>query len=98
MTLSTHVLDLAAGRPAAGVAVALLAADGSTVAAGTTGADGRLGFEGELQTGDYTLRFELEPLTELFGAVSLRVRLHEQRHYHLPLLVSPFGLSTYRGS
>jgi 5-hydroxyisourate hydrolase len=97
MTLSTHVLDLAAGGPAAGVAVALLAADGTTVAAGKTGADGRLNFEGDLPAGDYTLRFELEPLTELFDAVSLGVRLREQRHYHLPLLVSPFGLSSYRG-
>jgi 5-hydroxyisourate hydrolase len=98
MTLSTHVLDLAAGGPAAGVAVALLAADGTTVAAGKTGADGRLNFEGDLPAGDYTLRFELEPLTELFDAVSLGVRLRDQRHYHLPLLISPFGLSSYRGS
>ena len=98
MTLSTHVLDLAAGRPAVGVAVALLAVDGTTVAAGTTDADGRLNFEGDLPTGDYTLRFELESVTELFDSVSLGVRLRDERHYHLPLLVSPFGLSSYRGS
>jgi 5-hydroxyisourate hydrolase len=98
MTLSTHVLDLAGGRPAAGVVVTLLALDGTTMATGTTGADGRLNFEGDLPTGDYTLRFELNPLTELFDSVSLGVRLRDQRHHHLPLLVSPFGLSAYRGS
>ena len=98
MTLSTHVLDLAAGGPAAGVVVTLLGVDGPSVAAGTTGADGRLQFETELPAGDYTLRFELGAVTELFDSVSLGVRLRDQRHYHLPLLVSPFGLSAYRGT
>jgi 5-hydroxyisourate hydrolase len=98
MTLSTHVLDLAAGRPAAGVAVMLLGPDGASVGAGETDADGRLHFEGEFPPGDYTLRFELESVTELYDSLSLEVRLREQRHYHLPVLVSPFGLSTYRGS
>ena len=92
------MLDLAAGGPAAGVAVKLLGADGLGVGAGQTDADGRLEFEGDFPPGDYTLRFELETVTRLYRSLSLEVRLDEQRHHHLPVLVSPFGLSAYRGS
>jgi len=98
MTLSTHVLDLAAGRPAAGVGVLLLSPDGENVGAGETDQDGRFRFEGDFEPGDYTLRFELEGITQLYESISLQARLREARHYHLPVLVSPFGLSTYRGS
>jgi len=98
MTLSTHVLDLAAGRPAAGVALSLLGPGGESVGAGETDQDGRFRFEGDFEPGDYTLRFELPGITELYGSLSLQARLREARHYHLPVLVSPFGLSTYRGS
>jgi 5-hydroxyisourate hydrolase-like protein (transthyretin family) len=98
MTLSTHVLDLAAGRPAAGVAVLLLDFEGDSVGAGETDQDGRLHFEGDFEPGQYTLRFELEGVSQLYESLSLQVQLREGRHYHLPVLVSPFGLSTYRGS
>ncbi|TMF85010.1 MAG: hydroxyisourate hydrolase [Chloroflexi bacterium] len=98
MTLSTHVLDLGAGRPAAGVAALLLGPDGESVGSGQTDGDGRLRFEGEFDPGDYTLRIQLEGLTQLYDSLSLQVRLREPRHYHLPVLVSPFGLTTYRGS
>lgn len=96
VTVSTHVLDTAAGLPAAGVAVRL---EGPGVERSlSTDADGRGRFEGELPTGTYRLTFEPGAHSPLFASVSLEVRLDEARHYHLPLLVSPYGLSTYRGS
>ena len=98
MTLSTHVLDLAGGRPAAGVALLLLGPDGESVGAGQTDPEGRFRFEGDFEPGDYTLRFELGGVTRLYESLSLQVRLREARHYHLPVLVSPFGLATYQGS
>ncbi len=98
MTLSTHVLDLASGRPAAGVAVLLLDPQGESVGADETDQDGRLRFEGDFEPGQYTLRFELAGVTQLYESLSLQVRLREGRHYHLPVLVSAFGLTTYRGS
>jgi len=93
-TVSTHVLHLGTGRPAAGIAVRLEPGD----LRGETGADGRLRFDCEVETGTYTLRFELACTSELYASVALEVRLDEPRHYHLPLLVSPFGLSAYRGT
>ena len=97
VTVSTHVLDLGAGRPASGVRVELSAAGGGEpVASGETGADGRLRFEGEFAPGEYTLEFQVGGAVH--RALTLRVSLDEERHYHLPLLVSPYGLSTYLGS
>jgi len=98
VTVSTHLLDLSAGGPAAGVAAELLDRTGRRVASGATDADGRLRFAGEFEPGAYTLRLELAPVSHLYRAVSLEVRLDEARHYHLPVLLSPFGLTTYRGS
>ncbi len=93
-TVSTHVLNLGSGLPAAGIRVTL--EPGGQV--GETGADGRLRFEAELELGDYTLRFELGDAGRLHRAVAFDVHLDEARHYHLPLLVSPFGVTAYRGS
>jgi len=93
-TVSTHVLHLGTGRPVAGIAVRLEPGD----LRGVTGGDGRLRFDGEIETGTYTLRFDLAGTSELYGSVALEVRLDEPRHYHLPLLVLPFGLSAYRGT
>lgn len=94
------MLDVAGGAPVEGVRVSL-ERDGSAAASGATGPDGRLRLEAELQPGLYTLRFDLrgrqsEP--HLFDQVAFLVRLDEQRHYHVPLLISPFGASAYRGS
>lgn len=94
------MLDVAAGAPVDGVRVAL-ESDGSTVASGLTGADGRLRLEEQLEPGLYTLRFDLTghlAAPHLFDQVAFLVRLEEQRHYHVPLLISPFGASSYRGS
>ena len=93
-TVSTHVLHLGTGQPAAGIQVRL-EPGGLT---GETDAEGRLRFEPELATGTYTLHFDLTAASELYRSVAFEVRLDEPRHYHLPLLVSPYGVSAYRGT
>ena len=93
-SLSTHVLDTAAGRPAPGVAVELLR-DGATVVSTETDADGRARVADDLPPGTYRLVFH--PPSPFFTRVELQVELAEG-HYHVPLLVSPFGCASYRGS
>lgn len=96
-TLSTHVLDTAAGRPASGVAVTLETRDGQRLAEGVTDADGRIApLGGELALGDYLLRFAVEGA--FFPEVIVVFTVADERHHHVPLLLSPFGYSTYRGS
>ncbi|HET9649729.1 MAG TPA: hydroxyisourate hydrolase [Microlunatus sp.] len=105
--VTTHVLDATAGRPAAGIAVTLTAADGAPVATGVTDADGRIADLGpdrltpgayriDFGTGDYFAGLGQEtfyPQVSIVFSVSA-----DQRHYHVPLLLSPFAYSTYRGS
>ncbi|MGZ4352260.1 MAG: hydroxyisourate hydrolase [Gaiellaceae bacterium] len=93
-TVSTHVLDTAAGRPAQGVRVELWAAD-ALVASGETDADGRIVDFADAPAGSYRLVFF--PPSPFFRRVELEVELGEG-HYHVPLLVSPYGCATYRGS
>jgi len=93
-SLSTHVLDTAAGRPAAGVSVELRLGD-DVVAAAETDADGRARLADGLEPGAYVLAFT--PPSPFFRRVELTVEL-ENGHYHVPLLVSPYGCATYRGS
>ena len=93
-SLSTHVLDTAAGRPATGVHVELLR-DSTTVAAGETDGGGRLRLADELAPGTYALVFL--PPSPFFTRVELQLVLGDG-HYHVPLLVSPYGCATYRGS
>lgn len=93
-TISTHVLDTAAGRPAAGVRVELWT-NGALVASGVTDADGRIAGLADTPAGTYRLVFY--PPSPFFRRVELEVELGEG-HYHLPLLVSPYGCATYRGS
>lgn len=106
-TLSTHVLDTSAGRPAEGVLVELRSADGSLVGEGRTDADGRVGSIGpdRLDAGDYTLRFDTAAYFAAAGTegfypeVTIAFRVADAgQHYHVPLLLNPFGYSTYRGS
>ena len=101
--ITTHVLDAALGHPAAGVPVALFA-NGELVAEGTTDADGRIADLGPdlLPTGGYTLVFDT---AKYFGArptfyprVIIDFAISSPEHYHVPLLLSPFAYSTYRGS
>jgi hydroxyisourate hydrolase len=109
-TISTHVLDLASGRPAPDVSVALfrLADDGTPELLGEHGtdADGRIRdlLDGaDLVAGDYQLAFDVGGYADdpdaffQSAAVALRI-LDASRSYHVPLLLSPYGLSTYRGS
>ena len=93
-SLSTHVLDTSAGRPAVGVSVELTGRDG-TVASAQTDSDGRALLADDLPAGTYRLVFH--PPSPFFTRVELQVELAEG-HYHVPLLVSPYGCATYRGS
>jgi 5-hydroxyisourate hydrolase len=102
-TLSTHVLDTAAGRPAAGVAVRLESRDGDVLDRGVTDDDGRVGSLGrELGLGGYVLRFDTGAYwssgSGFFPEVVIVFTIADDRHHHVPLLLSPYGYSTYRGS
>jgi 5-hydroxyisourate hydrolase len=95
VSVSTHVLDTATGRPAEGVRVELCCAR-EVVAAGETGADGRIGeLAADLEPGRYEIVFW--PPSPYFTRVELEVELGSG-HHHVPLLVSPYGCATYRGS
>ena len=101
MSLSTHVLDTARGVPAAGVAIELRRG-GELLAAVTTGADGRARLAEELEAGEHELTFAVG---DYFGErafldrVPVRFTVADPgAHYHVPLLVSPWSYSTYRGS
>ena len=108
--ITTHVLDAGTGRPAADVAVELHARDGaawSPIAAERTDADGRISRLGpdELPPGEYRLRFDTgayfaaQSVTAFFPQVTVMFEVADGRaHHHVPLLVSPFGYTTYRGS
>jgi 5-hydroxyisourate hydrolase len=105
--VTTHVLDAALGTPAAGIDVLLMDAGGVTIATGITDADGRVSDLGpaQLSVGDYRLVFDTG---DYFAAMATRsfypmvtidfTVADALSHYHVPLLLSPFAYSTYRGS
>jgi len=104
-SLSTHVLDATTGAPAAGVAVVLTGADGAELARARTDADGRARLPTELAPGVFRLAFA----TGEFFAAAQRESFYpevvvsftataDREHLHVPLLLSPFAYSTYRGS
>jgi 5-hydroxyisourate hydrolase len=94
-SLSTHVLDTGAGRPARGVQVELYAGDELVSRAATDG-EGRIAdLASGLEPGDYRLVFH--PPSQYFRRVSLDVALADG-HHHVPLLVSPYSCASYRGS
>ena len=79
------------------VPVTLLDADGASLAEGVTDGDGRVGsLGGELATGTYGLRFAVDGPFYPEVVISFSIRADE--HHHVPLLLSPYGYSTYRGS
>ena len=92
--ISTHVLDTARGEPAAGVRVELYSG-GELVASRETDNDGRIRELADVEPGVYRLVFH--PRSPFFRRVELELELGD-RDYHVPLLVSPFGCATYRGS
>ncbi len=103
--LSTHVLDTAHGKPAAGMRVRLHR-EGEVLADTVTNADGRTAqplISGEtIPVGEYDLVFSVGAYygtAAFLDQVVVRFRVSEpDGHYHVPLLVSPFGYTTYRGS
>jgi 5-hydroxyisourate hydrolase len=111
--LTTHVLDTAMGRPAAGLEISLRRLPGGEeMAAATTNLDGRL--DAPLLEGDQFAFAEYElifrageylasnhppvDIPAFLGDIPIRFVIAEDSHYHVPLLLSPFGYSTYRGS
>jgi 5-hydroxyisourate hydrolase len=109
--ITTHILDTTKGRPAAGVAIALYEPTGDDwreIARGATNTDGRipdlLPADKVLATGVYKLKFftreyfERDGLTHFYPFVEICFTVADTAHYHVPLLLNPFGYSTYRGS
>jgi len=113
--LTTHVLDTASGRPAAGLKIALYRIENDRrthVASVETNADGRCDaplLQGDaFVPGEYELVFEVGaylrgngldlPEPAFLETVPIRFGMAQHAHYHVPLLVSPYGYSTYRGS
>ena len=109
MTVSTHILDAASGTPAAGVPVSLSRAAASgpggwlALESGATGADGRHRFAAETEPGVYRLvfgtggYFAARGVAAFYPEVTITFTA-AAGHYHVPLLLSPFAYSTYRGS
>lgn len=108
MTISTHVLDTSLGKPAEGVPFKLFKSSGALIGSGTTNSDGRTNdLSGvQLEDGIYRMVFDTAsyfeaqnikayfyPKVEIFFYVA-----DASSHYHVPLILSPFGFSTYRGS
>ena len=112
-TLSTHILDTAIGLPAEGVSVSLSHLDDNSkswknITSGTTNSDGRIAFGEDLQceSGTYKLSFAVDAYQKKQGGKSFypevdivfAIDAQELSHYHVPLLLNPYGYSTYRGS
>jgi 5-hydroxyisourate hydrolase len=111
VSISTHVLDTARGRPAAGVAVTLSRRDAggawSVVGEAVSDGDGRVRHltTGPVEAGVYRLEFATEAYFETNGTrgfypeVSVIFSVTDsEAHHHVPLLLSPYGYSTYRGT
>lgn len=105
MTLSTHVLDTSSGEPVPGIPVRLERQHDSTfleIAAGITNDDGRLSdwVSADLwHSGTYRLVFDTAGRSGFFPEISILFFVAEpSRHHHVPLLLSPYGYTTYRGS
>lgn len=112
--LTTHVLDTMHGKPAAGMRFDLLMQHGDHthhLLTGNTNADGRAegpllegehfhlgGYELVFHVGQYFERMGIELQNPFLDEVPVRFRITEIAHYHVPLLVSPYAYSTYRGS
>ena len=106
--LTTHVLDTAKGKPAASLKIELYRIEGEDrrhLKTLTTNADGRTDSqilpEAEFATGTYELVFHAGDYLgqrDFLDLIPLRFTMSEASHYHVPLLLSPYGYSTYRGS
>lgn len=106
--ISTHILDTSLGHPADGVQVELEKKAGDSwtkIAAEKTNADGRIAFSCPPEPGTYRLQFQIEPyfkrngLAPFFILAPVIFQITDTtRKYHVPLLLNPYGYSTYRGS
>lgn len=105
--ISAHVLDASAGVPAEGVSVRLADEAGTVLAEAVTDADGRVGDLGpdRLDPGDYSVTFgsgdyfAVRQVASFHPSVSVHfTAAADQSHYHIPLLLSPYAYTTYRGS
>ena len=109
--ITTHVLDTSRGKPAQGISIVLYShkSDGWTeISQGTTNEDGRIKNlvqdDSLLTGGTYKLRFETKPyfdqssVTTFYPYIEIVFNIQPGEHYHVPLLLNPFGYSTYRGS
>jgi 5-hydroxyisourate hydrolase len=104
--LTTHVLDIARGKPAAGIRIELYAGDGTKLAETTTNADGRtdapLLEDEKFKAGSYELVFHVGAhfgTDAFFERIPIRFRIPDAaQHFHVPLLCSPWSYTTYRGS
>ena len=104
--ISTHILDTTKGMPAAGVTVVLeknINGEWKLIATHQTNTDGRIVFDCPKESGDYRLTFQIEEYFKneehffLNTPITFRVK-NTDRKYHVPLIINPFGLSSYRGS
>lgn len=101
--ITTHVLDISRGKPATGIKLEFWGQ--SLLAPGRTGPDGRSGvvFSGEIPAGIYRLRFFAGEYFARLGqesfweVIEIQLKIHSG-HYHVPLLLAPFGYTCYRGS
>lgn len=107
--ITTHILDTTRGKPAEDVAITLFQLqqnDWTELAGGKTNADGRISnlLSETIPSGMYKLRFETQAYFDRFGVdtfypfVEITFIASTGEHYHVPLLLNPFGYSTYRGS
>ena len=106
--ISTHVLDTSKGAPAAGISVNLQMKSASgwkDIGTGKTNSDGRFSFECEKTAGVYQIVFEAGPYLKseakeyFYESIPVVFKIEDTaRKYHVPLLLNPFGYSTYRGS
>lgn len=109
--ITTHVLDTAIGRPGRAIAIELERVENGVwhlVGGGITDDDGRLRTltpAGPVQPGIYRIRFQTAPyfaarnIAAFFPVVEIQFSVDDgEQHYHVPLLLSPYGYSTYRGS
>lgn len=109
-TITTHILNTSLGKPAEGVQVELYQQNGNDwnqIAEGITNADGRVAnWSSEINAaaGTYKIRFNTAPYFEKMGTdffypfVEIFFIIKNNEHYHVPLLLNPFGFATYRGS
>lgn len=106
--ITTHILDTSLGKPAEGVQITLETENGEVLGQGLTNSDGRIANllpnDQPLNPGVYTMvfktksYFDTQNIKAFYPEVKIQFQTFDDSHYHVPLLLNPFGYSTYRGS